>query len=234
MSRTNAPDEEQFILRLPLDVADRVRAVLRETPNARPEDSHMELRFTDENQDDRNGMFVLGEDAFPVSVRDLPCMVESFKTYDGSTIIKSNDVGQLVIARHQGEEAPEGLPRRNGRLEVSDGLTPPMRDVRKRFFKPEVTEQPEHLQAVEKALAVILSGGQPRQTDLHIEVVEEWVEEDADEESEVVAEESEALEIDTITSDTLAEDSLLLEDSADADMEMLRDLEMELANMAGD
>lgn len=65
-------------------------------------------------------------------------------------------------------------------------------------------------------------------------MVEEWVEEDADEESEVVAEESEALEIDTITSDTLAEDSLLLEDSADADMEMLRDLEMELANMAGD
>lgn len=49
MSRTNAPDEEQFILRLPLDVADRVRAVLRETPNARPEDSHMELRFTGVN-----------------------------------------------------------------------------------------------------------------------------------------------------------------------------------------
>ena len=38
------------------------------------------------------------------------------------------------------------------------------------------------VQAVEKALAVILSGGQPRQTDLHIEVVEEWIEEEVEDE----------------------------------------------------
>ena len=45
MSRANAPDEEQFVLRLPTDVADRVRAVLRESPAARPEDSDMQLNF---------------------------------------------------------------------------------------------------------------------------------------------------------------------------------------------
>ena len=45
MRRANAPDEEQFVLRLPTDVADRVRAVLRESPAARPEDSDMQLNF---------------------------------------------------------------------------------------------------------------------------------------------------------------------------------------------
>jgi hypothetical protein len=45
MSRLNAPDEEQFILRLPADVADRMRATLRGHPSARHEDQHMELNF---------------------------------------------------------------------------------------------------------------------------------------------------------------------------------------------
>ena len=45
MSRVNGPDEEQFVLRLPPDVAERVRAVLRESPTARPEDNDLQLRF---------------------------------------------------------------------------------------------------------------------------------------------------------------------------------------------
>jgi len=55
------------------------------------------------------------------------------------------------------------------REEVCDGLSAPLTNVRAtRFHKP--VAEPDNLQAVEKALAVTISGGQPRQTDLHVEV----------------------------------------------------------------
>ena len=52
---------------------------------------------------------------------------------------------------------------------MPDGLSAPLTNVRRaRFHAP--VDEPINLQAVEKALAVIISGGQPRQTDLHVEV----------------------------------------------------------------
>jgi|AntRauMFilla1563_2_1112583.scaffolds.fasta_scaffold392663_1 hypothetical protein len=45
MSRQYAPDEEQFVLRVPNDIADRLRSVLRNSPDMRPEDANMELNF---------------------------------------------------------------------------------------------------------------------------------------------------------------------------------------------
>jgi hypothetical protein len=54
MSRTNAPDEEQFILRLPPDIADRMRATLRGSSSARPEDQRMELNFLGESSEIAN------------------------------------------------------------------------------------------------------------------------------------------------------------------------------------
>lgn len=32
-----------------------------------------------------------------VAVRELPCVVESFKTYDGANLVKSNDIGQILV-----------------------------------------------------------------------------------------------------------------------------------------
>eukprot|EP00959_Pyramimonas_sp_CCMP1952_P068816 1436293-Pyramimonas_sp.AAC.1 len=45
MSRQYGTDEEQFVLRVPNDVADRIRRVLRNSPDMRPEDANMELNF---------------------------------------------------------------------------------------------------------------------------------------------------------------------------------------------
>jgi TATA-binding protein-associated factor Taf7 len=30
-------------------------------------------------------------------VRELPCVVEAFKTYDGQNLVKSNDIGQILV-----------------------------------------------------------------------------------------------------------------------------------------
>lgn len=40
-------------------------------------------------------MFVIGNDSFPVSLMDLPCVVESFKTYDDCALVKTADIGQV-------------------------------------------------------------------------------------------------------------------------------------------
>ncbi|GJZ48737.1 transcription initiation factor TFIID subunit 7, partial [Tanacetum coccineum] len=69
----------------------------------------------------RRGTFTIGDDQFPTSLFDLPCIVKSHKTYDDSVLIKTVDVGQ-------------------GDLEVVEyrhGLTPPMRDARRRRFHRE-------------------------------------------------------------------------------------------------
>ena len=36
----------------------------------------------------------VGGDAFPMHVKNLPTLVESYKTYDDVHIVKSNDIGQ--------------------------------------------------------------------------------------------------------------------------------------------
>ena len=46
-------------------------------------------------EDGRTGTFVIGNDSFPASLLDLPSVVESYKTYDDSVLIKTADVGQV-------------------------------------------------------------------------------------------------------------------------------------------
>jgi TATA-binding protein-associated factor Taf7 len=75
------------------------------------------------------------------------------------------------VARRPTEQPPEAVKVKGfeDREEVCDGLSAPLTNVRAtRFHKP--VAEPDNLQAVEKALAVTISGGQPRQTDLHVEV----------------------------------------------------------------
>lgn len=46
-------------------------------------------------EDGRSGMFVIGNEQFPAYLLDLPAIVESYKTYDDSVLIKTADIGQV-------------------------------------------------------------------------------------------------------------------------------------------
>mmetsp|Transcript_21131 Transcript_21131/g.46357 ORF Transcript_21131/g.46357 Transcript_21131/m.46357 type:complete len:205 (-) Transcript_21131:312-926(-) len=184
MSRQYATDEEQFVLRVPNDVADRIRRVLRNSPEMRPEDANMELSFFGNDADNRTGQLGIGKDRFPVYVQDLPCVVECFKTYDNANLVKSNDIGQVLVVRHPHQNPPEGDESR-------DGVTKPMKNVRKKFFRPPSEVEPQNIQAVEKALVTILSGGGPRQSGVDVQIIEEWVEEEIDENGQVIADKTE-------------------------------------------
>jgi transcription initiation factor TFIID subunit 7 len=48
-------------------------------------------------EDGRNGTFMIGNESFPASLLDLPVVVESYKTYDDSVLIKTADIGQVKV-----------------------------------------------------------------------------------------------------------------------------------------
>ncbi|XVF54889.1 hypothetical protein PTKIN_Ptkin05aG0217000 [Pterospermum kingtungense] len=139
--------DEQFILRVPPSVAERLDRLLSENASS-SEDKSLDLEFS---EDGRTGMFVIGNDRFPASLLDLPCVVESYKTYDDSALVKTADVGQMILVRESGEASPDVVEYRHG-------LTPPMRDARKRRFRREPDLNPELVQRVEKDLVNIMSG----------------------------------------------------------------------------
>ncbi|KAK6793161.1 hypothetical protein RDI58_012242 [Solanum bulbocastanum] len=150
--------DEQFILRVPPSVAERIDRLLSE--NSSSEDK-LDLSFS---EDGKTGSFVIGDEHFPASLLNLPCIVESYKTYDDNVLIKSADIGQMIMVREEGDPVPDVVEYRHG-------LTPPMRDARRRRFRREPDLNPELVRRVEKDLQNIMSGGTAENID--IEVVEQ-------------------------------------------------------------
>jgi transcription initiation factor TFIID subunit 7 len=136
--------EEQFILRVPPSVAERIEQLLSENATS----SELDLSFPD----GRSGTFAIGDQQFPASLLDLPTVVESYKTYDDSALVKTADIGQMIMVREAGDTAPDTVEYRHG-------ITPPMRDARKRRFRREPDLNPELVQRVERDLMNILTGG---------------------------------------------------------------------------
>jgi len=147
--------EEHFILRVPQSVAERLERILNEDPDAAA-DGSLDLAF---QEDGRTGCFTIGEDRFPASLLDLPCVLESYKTYDDNVLIKTADIGQMIMVREDGEPAPEGP-------EYKHGLTPAMRDARRRRFRREPDLNPDLVQQVENDLQSIMAGGTARDVDI--------------------------------------------------------------------
>lgn len=150
--------DEQFILRVPPSVAERIDRLLSENPSS---EDKLDLSFS---EDGKTGSFVIGEEHFPASLLNLPCIVESYKTYDDNVLIKSADIGQMIMVREEGDPVPDVVEYRHG-------LTPPMRDARRRRFRREPDLNPELVRRVEKDLQNIMSGGTAENID--IEVVEQ-------------------------------------------------------------
>ncbi|RAL54022.1 hypothetical protein DM860_004493 [Cuscuta australis] len=153
--------EEQFILRVPPSVAEQIDRLLSE--NASSEDTGLDLTFS---EDGRSGTLVIGNERFPASLLDLPCIVESYKTYDDNVLIKTADIGQMIMVREEGDPAPD-------EAEYRHGLTPPMRDARRRRFRREPDLNPELVRRVEKDLQNIMAGGTAENIDVGVAEQEE-------------------------------------------------------------
>ncbi|KAL8095549.1 hypothetical protein AgCh_036825 [Apium graveolens] len=104
------------------------------------------------SDDGRSGTFAIGNDRFPASLLDLPAIVESYKTYDDNVLIKTADIGQMIMVREEGDSAPDAVDYRHG-------LTPPMRDARRRRFRREPDLNPELVKRIDKDLCEMKNGG---------------------------------------------------------------------------
>ncbi|KAM3213807.1 hypothetical protein ACQJBY_066309 [Aegilops geniculata] len=143
--------DEQFILRVPPSVAEQIERLMNESAagsSSNPEDASLDLSFSD---DGRSGTFLIGNQSFPASLLDLPTVVESYKTYDDSFLVKAADIGQMVMVREDVDPAPE-------EVEYKHGLTPPMRDARRRRYRREPDLNAELVHRVEKDLISIMHG----------------------------------------------------------------------------
>ncbi|CAI9108141.1 OLC1v1007674C3 [Oldenlandia corymbosa var. corymbosa] len=147
--------DEQFILRVPPSVAERIESLLNESASS-SDDKSLDLTFT---EDGRTGKFVIGNDEFPAYLLDLPGIVESYKTYDDNVLIKTADVGQMIMVKEEGDSIPD-------EVEYRHGLTPPMRDARRRRFRREPDLNPELVRRVEKDLQNIMAGGTAENIDV--------------------------------------------------------------------
>ncbi|XP_049849815.1 uncharacterized protein LOC126320397 [Schistocerca gregaria] len=115
--------EEQFILRVPLDVAKSIRKKLRNKDATA-------ISFVMKNE--RYGIFYCGDKEYKLTLVDLPCYMESHKTIDKRIYYKSADVGQMLLVEDSGppsKNAPFIMP---STWCLDSGITPPARHIRER------------------------------------------------------------------------------------------------------
>lgn len=164
--------ESQFILRLPPEPAKVLREVIRSGSLGLKERFSIKLE-----SDMRYGEVRLDHWLMTTKVMDFPSVLESLKTIDGKSFYKTADVCQLLICKEEddeekGKDGPEdgageaasskGKKKDPNKVDRKflwpHGLTPPLKNVRKRRFrktlKKKYVEAPEIEKEVKRLLRV--------------------------------------------------------------------------------
>lgn len=97
-----------------------------------------------------NGVLHFEEKQYRLTLLNLPAVTECYKSYDEVNLVKTGDVGQvLLVGDLIEEEAVTG--------EMKDGITPAMRNARQRIFREPIAVSKDAVQRVEEQLFAILS-----------------------------------------------------------------------------
>ncbi|XP_021060061.1 transcription initiation factor TFIID subunit 7-like [Mus pahari] len=151
--------ESQFILRLPPEQASAVRKMIRSGSAAMREKLKIDL-----SPDSRRAVVQVDGVSLSAKLVDLPCVIGSLKTHDGKTFYKTADVSQMLLCSADGDPhaSPEEPATSAGTAAVANkkeeegkyiwnhGITPPLKNVRKkRFRKP--TKKPSVMKLNEES-----------------------------------------------------------------------------------
>ncbi|XP_059140371.1 transcription initiation factor TFIID subunit 7-like [Physella acuta] len=140
--------EQQFILRLPQDAALQLHEDLKESSNVQLRDK-LSIEM---DPDMRHGRVRYGGDIFFAKLLDLPTIVESLKTVDKKTFYKTADICQMLLCKTEEDWTQDETesPRKKDKDKKyawNHGITPPLKNVRKRRFrktlKKKYMDQPE-------------------------------------------------------------------------------------------
>ncbi|KAK9802969.1 hypothetical protein WJX73_001077 [Symbiochloris irregularis] len=91
---------------------------------------------------------------YAFTLLDLPTILETYKTYNDSDLVKSNDIGQVILVREKSVNLDNGT-------EYKHGITPPMRDVRNRMFRPTEVLDRDKMKQLAHSLVSISAGSAP-------------------------------------------------------------------------
>ncbi|XP_077984409.1 transcription initiation factor TFIID subunit 7-like [Glandiceps talaboti] len=173
--------ENQYILRMPAHKSDSLRKLIQSG-------TVMKDKLTIESQPDGRHFTVRFEgDAFSAKLVDLPSTIESHKTTDRKTFYKTADIAQMMICTTEEQEAipeeDEAHPKKKEKLEkkfqYNHGITPPLKNVRKRRFrktaKKKYIESPDTEKEVKRLFRV--------DTDAHVVRWEVLADEDSKDDS---------------------------------------------------
>ena len=141
--------EQQLILRLPPGTA---MALRREV-----ELGSMNLKdklFVELQPDMRHGKVTYGGQIFNAKLMDLPSVIECLKTTDQKNFYKTADICQMLVCGTEDEEdvdvegqSPSKRKDKDKKFQWNHGITPPLKNVRKRRFrktlKKKYQEQPD-------------------------------------------------------------------------------------------
>jgi transcription initiation factor TFIID subunit 7 len=125
--------EEQIILRVPPAIAEGVRTLLK----GKQTNADSDLSF--EMHTERKGEMTFEGKKYPVTLVDLPCVIESNKTLDRRTFYKSADVHQMLLVEDpngmSSEEGDRFKPSFDAEWRLDTGLTRLTRHIRTKRWR---------------------------------------------------------------------------------------------------
>lgn len=157
--------ESQFIIRLPQIQANALRQALK---SGEPLSKRLSVKF---DQDIRQGIVKFDNWSMPARLFDLPTIIESYKTLDRKNFYKTADVSQILICREDSNGAAADIINTEnddekkkyfdclfssvggvGKREFlfPHGITPPLKNVRKRRFRKTLKKKYVDFSEIEK------------------------------------------------------------------------------------
>lgn len=128
--------QQQVILRLPEDLAERVRKLLSDTQQTSEKPGVIDIQ-PQESQPSDKYIFMFQNEKYFALLTNLPTNVETHKTFDKKIFIKTGDIGQILVVFKTEKERDYAHSRicktPNGEYYPS-GLTPPTVDIVRRKF----------------------------------------------------------------------------------------------------
>jgi len=153
--------ESQFILRMPEEPAESLRSALRSGTLS------VKDRFSIQVEADmRHGTVKWDNYNLPAKLVDLPTIIESMKTINRKTFYKTADICQMLLCRDEDSTgADEGEPspvkkkdpnKVDKKYLYPHGLTPPLKNVRKKRFRRTLKKNVENAPEIEKEVKRLL------------------------------------------------------------------------------
>ncbi|UJR38114.1 hypothetical protein I4U23_030794 [Adineta vaga] len=165
--------EQEFVLRMPPgEYATRLHDLIESG-----DEKIRERLFIDLNAETRRGRVKFDDTIFKATLYDLPCVTESYKTFDRKTMYKIADIAQVLVCRLPGDlsssdddDDEDETTKRASATTISDGgndkkkkdkdkekkyqwphgLTAPLKNVRKRRFRKVARQKTQDHDEIEK------------------------------------------------------------------------------------